>query len=97
MQALSFLTCKEKIRVDGCSGKGPQREHASIRHMHGKHSAYTNPTSALRAPLLSHIFHFSFDLCRAKEVNARTPNKRSSDNPSVSTKLTTRTQCMRVT
>ena len=44
-----------------------------------------------------HTLHSCFDLCRAREVNAQTPNERSGDNPSVLTKLTTRTQCMRVT
>ena len=27
-QALSFLTCEEKGKVDGCTGKAPQRVHA---------------------------------------------------------------------
>ena len=51
--------------------------------MHRDHSAYSNPTCALRAPFASHTFHFCFDLCRAKEVSARTPNKHSSDYPNV--------------
>ena len=53
------------------------------RHMHREHSAYTNPTCALRGPFVSHTFRFSFDLCSAKEVKARTPNERNGDNPSV--------------
>ena len=56
-------------------------------HMHGEHNAYTNPTFALRAPLVSHTFHFSFDLCRAKEVDAGAPKERNGDNPSVWKKL----------
>ena len=68
-----------------------------ITHMHHAHSASSNPTCALRAPFVSHTFHFCFDLCRAREVNARTPDKRNGDNPRVLTKLTTQTQCMRVT
>ena len=38
--------------------------------MHRKHSAYSNPMCALRAPFASHTFHFCFDLCRAKERSA---------------------------
>ena len=45
--------------------------------MHRKHSAYTNPTCALRAPFASHTFHLSFDLCRAKKVSSRSPNEHS--------------------
>ena len=47
--------------------------------MHPKHSAYTGPTCALHAPFVSHTFQFSFDLGRAKKVNARTPNERSNE------------------
>ena len=65
--------------------------------MHGEHSAYTKPTCTLRAPFVSHTFHFCFDLCRAKEVNAQIPNERNGDDPSVSTKHPPRTQCMFVT
>ena len=96
-QALFFLTFEEKRRVDGYSGEAPQRVNAQIKHTHRKHSAYTYPTCALRAPFVSHTFHFSFDLCRAKTMNARTPNERDCDNPSVLTELPPRTQCMRVT
>ena len=60
-----------------------------MRHMHREHSASSNPTCVLRAPFVSHTFHFCLDLCRAREVNAQTPNKRDSDNRSVLTKLTT--------
>ena len=95
----SFLTCEEKRRLDGCTGKAPQRVDAQIRHMHplSEHSASSRPTCALRAPFVSHTFHFCFDLCRASEVNAHTPDERSSGNPSVLTKLPTRKQCMRGT
>ena len=64
--------------------------------MHREHSAYSNPTCALRAPFVSHTFHSCFDLCRAREGNAQTPNKSSGDNPSALTKLTTQTQCIPV-
>ena len=96
-QALSFLTCEEKRRMDECTGNAPQHVDAWIRHMHREHSAYSNPMCALRAPFVSHTFHFCFNLCRARELNPRTPNERSGDNSSVLTKLTTQTQCMRVT
>ena len=56
---------------------------ASIRHMHREHSAYSNPTCALRAPFASHTFHSCFDLCRARERNTRPPNEHSTDNPNV--------------
>ena len=95
-QALSFLTCEERTRVNWGTGKAPQRVNASIRHMHREHSAYTNPTCALRALFASHSFHSCFDLCRAKKRNTRTPNEHSVDNPNVLTKQPTRTQCMRV-
>ena len=78
------------------TGKGSQRVNASIRHMHREHSAYSNPPCALRAPFASHTFHSSSDLCRAKEMSARTPNEHSVDNPNVLTKQLTQTQCMRV-
>ena len=64
--------------------------------MHREHSAYSNPTCALRAAFASHTFHFCVDLCRAKEMSAPTPNEHSRDNPNVSTEQPTRTQCMRV-
>ena len=57
------------------TGKASQRVNASIRHMHREHSAYSNPTCALRAPFASHTFHSRFDLCRAKEMSSRTPNE----------------------
>ena len=95
-QALSFLTCEERTRVDWGTGKATHRVNASIRHMHREHSAYSNPTCALRAPFASPTFHFCFDLCRAKERSTRTPNEHSGDNPNVLTKQPTRTQCMRV-
>ena len=78
------------------TGKASQRVNASIRHMHREHSAYSNPTCALRAPFVSHTLHSCFDLCRAKEMSARTPKEHSVDNPNVLTKQPTRTQCMRV-
>ena len=93
-QALSFLTCEERTRVDGAQGK--LHVNASYRLMHREPSAYSNPTCALRAPFALHTFNSSFDLCRAQEVNARTPNEHSGDNPNVLTKQPTRTQCMRV-
>ena len=80
-QALSFLTHEEKRRLDWGTGKATQRVNASIRHMHREHSAYSNPTCALCAPVASHTFHPSFDLCRAKEVSTQTPNEHSGDNP----------------
>ena len=95
-QALSFLTCEERTRVNWGTGKAPQRVTASIRHMHREHSAYSNPTCALRAPFTSHTFHSCSDLCRARERSTRTPNKHSVDNPNVLTKQPTRMQCMRV-
>ena len=78
------------------TGKASQRVNASIRHIQREHSAYSNPTCALRARLASHTFHSCFDLCSAKEMSARTPNEHSVDNPNVLTKQPTRTQCMRV-
>ena len=78
------------------TGKATQRVNASIRHMHRGHSAYSNPTCALRAPFASHTFHSCFDPCRAKERSTRTPSKHSGDNPNVLMKQPTRTQCMRV-
>ena len=76
--------------------KASQRVNASIRHMHREHRAYSNPTCALRAPFASHTLHSFFDLCRAKEMSAGTPNAHSVDNSNVLTKQPTRTQCMRV-
>ena len=64
--------------------------------MHREHSAYSNPTCALRAPFASDTFHLFFDVCRAKEVSTRTPNEHSGDNPNVLTKQLTRTHCVRV-
>ena len=78
------------------TGKASQRVNASIRHMHRQHSAYSNPTCVLRAPFASHTFHSCFDLCRAKEMSARTPNTHSVDNANILTKQPTRTQCLRV-
>ena len=46
-QALSFLTCEERRRVNWGTGKATQRVNASIRHVHREHSAYSNPTCAL--------------------------------------------------
>ena len=94
--ALSFLTCQERTRVNWGTGKAPQRVNASIRHMHREHSAYSNPTCALRAPIASHTFHSCFELCRARERSTRTPSEHSVDNPNVLMKQPTRTQCMRV-
>ena len=94
--SISFLTCEERTRVNWGTGKATQRVNASIRHMHREHSAYSNPTCALRAPFASHTFHSCFDLCRAKETTVRTPNEHSVDNPNVLRKQPTRTQCMRV-
>ena len=74
-QALSFLTSEEKRRVDSGTEKATQPVYGWIRHMHRKHSVYTNPTCALPGPFVLHTFHFSFDLCRAKEVSNRTPNE----------------------
>ena len=95
-QALFFLTCEEKTRVNWGTGKAPQCVNASIRHMHRKHSAYSNPTCALRAPFTSHTSHSCFDLCRAKGKSTLTRNEHSVDNPNVLTKQPTGTQCMRV-
>ena len=53
--------------------------------MHRELSAYSSPTCALHARFASHTFHFCFDLCRTKEVSARTPNEHSGDNPNVLT------------
>ena len=80
-QALSLLTCEEKTRVNWGTGKATQRVNASSRHMHREHSAYSNPTCALRAPFVSHTFHFCFYLCRAREGSTLSPNKHSGDNP----------------
>ena len=80
----------------GCTGKAPQRVNAWIRHMHHEHSAYSNPICALRAPFVWHTLDSLFYLCRARSVRTQTPNKRSANNPSVLTKLTARTQCIRV-
>ena len=95
-QALSFLTCEERTRVSWGTGKAPQRVNASIRHMHREHSAYSNPTCALRAPFAPHTFHSCFDLCRARERRTRTPSEHSVDNPNILTKQPTPMQCMRV-
>ena len=78
------------------TGKASRRVNASIRHMHREHSAYCNPMCALRAPFASHTFRSCFDLCRAKEMSARTPNEDGVDNPNLLTKEAARTQCMRV-
>ena len=91
-----FFTCEEKEGVKGCPRKAPQRVNARIRHMHREHSAYSNPTCALRAPFVWHTFDSLFYLCTAKKVRTHTPNERSGDNPSVLTKQTTRAQCIRV-
>ena len=50
--ALSFWTCGEKGRVNGCTGKAPRRVDAYPRHMHSKHSTYSNRTCLLRAPFV---------------------------------------------
>ena len=73
-QALSFLTCEERTRVNRGTGKATQRVNLSIRHMHREQSAYSNPTCTLRAPFASHTFHSCFDLCRAKGRSTRTSN-----------------------
>ena len=78
------------------SGEASQRVNASIRHMHREHSAYSNPTCALRAPFTSHTLHFCLYLCRARERNTRPPHEHSVENPNVLTKQPTRTQCVRV-
>ena len=75
--------------MDWGTGKAPQRVSASIRHMHREHSAYSNPTRALRAPLASHTFHSCFDLCTARERSTQTPNEHSVDNPNGLTKQPT--------
>ena len=95
-QALSFLTCEERTRVNWGTGNAPQRVNASIRHMHRELSAFSNPTCALRAPFASHTFHSCFDPCIVRERRTQTPNEHSVDNPNVSTRQPTRTQCMRV-
>ena len=38
----------------GCTGKVPQRVNAAIRHLHRKHSAYSNPRCAPPAPFVWH-------------------------------------------
>ena len=96
-QALSFLTYEEKRRRDWGTGKARQRVNTWIRHMLRAHSAYTNPTCTLRAPFRSHTFHLSFDLCKAKDVNTRSPNEHNGENPSVPSKQPPRAQYMRVT
>ena len=68
-----------------------------MRHMHREYSAYFNPTCAPCAPCDQHTFDSLFDLCRASGVNTQTSDERSGDNPSIVTKLTTRTKCMLVT
>ena len=83
--------------MDWGTGKAPQPANAWIRLMHREHSALTNPTCALRASFVSHTLHLSFDLCKAKEVNARTPNESNDDNASILTKQPPQTQVMRVT
>ena len=75
-----------------CTGKASQRVIARIEHMHGEHSAYSDPAGALRAPLVWHVFDSLFYLCRARMVRTLTPNKHRGDNASVLRKLTTRTQ-----
>ena len=95
-QTLSLLTCEEKTRVNWGTEKASLRVNASIRHMHREHSAYSNPTHALRAPFASHTFHSCFDLCRARERNTGPPNEHSVDNPNVLTKQPTITQCVRM-
>ena len=90
----SFVTCQAKDRIKGCTGKASQPVIARIKHMHREHCAYFGPTCALRAPLVSHTFDSLFYLCRARMMRTQTPNERSGDNPSVWTKLTTRTQCI---
>ena len=80
-----FFTCEEKEGVKGCKGKAPQRVNAQIRHMHRRHSVYSNPTCPLRAPFVWHTFDSLFYLCRARNVKTHTCNERSGDNPSVLT------------
>ena len=53
--------------------------------MHRSHSGYTNPTCVLCASFFSHTFHFCFDLCRARGVNARPPKERNRDTPTKKT------------
>ena len=80
----------------GCTGKAPYRVNAQTGHMHREHSAYSNSTCALCAPFVWHTFDSLFYLCRARMERTHTPSERSSDNPSVLTKRTTRKQCIRV-
>ena len=79
-----------------CPGKAPKRMNAQIRHMHYGHSAYSNPTCALRAPFVWHTSDSLFYLLRARMMRTQTPNKRGGDNPSLVTKLATRRQSIHV-
>ena len=67
----------------GCTGKVAQRVNPQIRHMHREHSAYSNPTCALRAPVVWHPFDSLFYPCRARKVRTHTSNERSGDNPTL--------------
>ena len=83
--------------VDGCTSKAPQRVNTYPCSMDCEHGAYSGPTRVLRAPFVSHTFHACFVLYGATEVNTQSPNEHSGDSPSILAKLTTGTQCMRVT
>ena len=90
------LTCEKRNK----GGLGIQVKRYSVwmprLDMHREHSAYSNPTCALRAPFASHTFHSCFHLCRAREMNTRPPNEHSVNNPNVLTEQPTRTQCVSV-
>ena len=68
-----FFTCDEKEGLNGCTRKAPQRVNAGIRHMHHEHSAYSNPTCALRAPFVWHASDLLFYLCEAMKVKIHGP------------------------
>ena len=78
----------------GCRGKAQRRVNASIRHMHRGHGAYFNPTCTLRAPFIWHTCDSPFYLCKASTNRMYHPNK--PNNPSILTKRTTQTQCIRL-
>ena len=95
--AESAKTATGRRQVGGRLATGGRGGPNLIRHMPGEHSAYTEPTCALCATFILHTFHFSFDLCRAKEVNTRTANEHYGEDSSVLTKQPPGMQIMRVT
>ena len=69
-----FFTCETKERVKECTGKAPPGFNAPIGHMHGEHSAYSNPTCALFSIRLTYL---GFIVLRLQSKNGEDANSAS--------------------